>query len=134
MKRILVDTSIIIDYLRQKDKSKTILVRLEQAQNTLFASIITHTECFSGRSIWEKKEAMETLKLLFSGIKILPLEEKTSEQAGKIRAKYGKNISDALIAATAIYHKLQLVTLNIKDFENIKGIELFKMHKSPNVK
>ena len=126
MKKILVDTSIIIDYLRQKDKSKAVFVRLEQYRNTLLASIITHTECFSGKSIWEKKEAMEALKLLFFDIKILSLNEKASEEAGRIRAQYGRNISDAIIAATAIYHKLELATLNIKDFEKIKGLKLFK--------
>lgn len=125
MKGILVDTSIIIDYLRQKDKSKTIQIRLEQSQIPLYASIITHTECFSGKSIWEKKEALQTLKLLFAGIKILLLEEKTSEKAGEIRAKYGKNISDAIIASTALFSNLTLATLNIKDFKKIKGLNLY---------
>lgn len=126
MKGILIDTSIIIDFLRQKDKSKTIQIKLEQSQITLHVSIITHTECFSGKSIWEKTEAFQALKSLFSDIKILPLEEEISEQAGHIRAKYDKNIADAIIAATAIFHKLDLATLNIKDFKKIEGIKLFK--------
>lgn len=122
---VLIDTSVIIDYLRQKDKNKTILVRLAQNQPILFASIITHTECYAGKSIWEKKEAMEALKILFMDIKILPLEETISEKAGEIRAQYGTNIIDAIVASTTLSHKVELATLNIKDFENIKGIKLF---------
>ncbi|MBI2600621.1 type II toxin-antitoxin system VapC family toxin [Candidatus Daviesbacteria bacterium] len=125
MNGVLVDTSIIIDFLRQKDKRKTIQIKLEQSQIPLYASIITHTECFSGKSIWEKTEALQTLKSLFSDIKILPLEEEISEKAGETRAKYGRNLSDAIIAATTLFHKLELATLNRKDFENIKGIKLF---------
>ena len=123
MKTILVDTSIIIDCLRQKDRSKTVFIKLQQDQTKLFASIITHTECFSGKSIWEKKEAMEALQLLFSDMKILPLDEKISQKAGEIRAYSSNNLGDAVIAATAITHKLKLATLNMKDFEKIKGLK-----------
>lgn len=124
MKGILIDTSIIIDYLRQKDKSKTIQIQLEQSQAQLYTSIITHTECFSGKSVWERREAFQALQLYFSDIEILPLEEKISEKAGEIRSKTGKNLADAIIAATAVHHKLNLATLNRKDFEKIKGLHL----------
>lgn len=124
MNTILIDSSIIIDFLRLKDKTKTILVRLERGKFKLCASIITHTECFAGKSIWEKKEAMETLKILLSSIKILPLEENISRKAGQISAKYNTDLLDAIIAATALTHKLDLATLNIKDFEKIKGLNL----------
>jgi len=69
---------------------------------------------------------MEVLEKLLSNFEILPLEEKISKKAGQISA--GNNnleIVDAIIAATAISHKLDLVTLNVKDFEKINGIELF---------
>lgn len=56
--------------------------------------------------------------------KILPLEEKTSERAGEIRARYNVDIVDAIIAATALIHKLTLATLNIKDFEKIEEVSL----------
>lgn len=126
MKRILIDTSIIIDCLRQKNKRQTVFVKLVQDQTVLFTSIVTHTECFSGKSIWERKEAMEALKLLFSDIKILLLDEKTSEKAGGIRAQYSRNLADAIIAATALTYKLELATLNKKDFEKIDGINLYE--------
>lgn len=122
---LLIDTSIVIDYLRQKDKGSTIQVNLER-KFKLFASIITHTESYSGKSIWEKSQAKEILKKLLAGIQILPTTEEISEKAGEIRAKYNTSLADAIVAATAIHHKLTLATLNVNDFAKIKGLNLFK--------
>lgn len=125
MAKILLDTSIIIDFLRRKDKEQTTLYHLGKDKQELYVSIITHAESYAGKSVWERKDARSVLKTLFSGIKILPLQEDTSEKAGKISAKYGIEIVDAIIAATAINHKLTLATLNIKDFQKIKELKLF---------
>lgn len=35
-------------------------------------------------------------------------------------------IPDALIAATALYHGLELYTLNTRDFNFIRGLRLYK--------
>lgn len=126
MSGFLADSSIIIDYLRQKDKNQTILSKLGQKDLPLYASIIAHAECYAGKSIWEKQAAREALKIVFSGIKILPLDENISQQAGQISARYNLEIVDAIIAATSIIHDLDLATLNIKDFKKVDGIKLFK--------
>lgn len=126
MSKILIDTSIIIDYLRQKDKSKTLLYFFGSHHYQIYISIITHSESYAGKSIWERKAAMEVLEKLLSNIEILPLEEKISKKAGQISANNNNlEIVDAIIAATAISHKLDLATLNVKDFEKIKNIKLF---------
>jgi len=57
----------------------------------------------------------------------LELEENISMRAGEIKAKYNLDLIDAIIGATAILHNLDLVTLNIKDFEKIRGIKLFRL-------
>ena len=125
MAKILIDTSIIIDHLRLKDKNQTILYKLFQSKYNLFASILTHTETYAGKSIWEKEAARSQLKNVLSGIKIIPLEEDVSEKAGEISTQYNLEIIDAIIAATALENKLTLATLNTKDFKNIKGLKLF---------
>ncbi|MBI3289989.1 type II toxin-antitoxin system VapC family toxin [Candidatus Microgenomates bacterium] len=126
MNKILLDTSIIIDHIRQRDKSDTILDRLGKENFELLVSIITHTESYSGKSVWEEKVARVALEKVFSDIQILPLTEDISEKAGEIRANYGTSLADAIIAATALEHNLTLATLNIKDFKNIRGLKLFK--------
>lgn len=126
MTKILVDTSIIIDFLRRKDRESSIFYNLLRDKYELYASIITHTECYAGKRVWENKYAMDELELLLSRIKILPLQENISKKAGEIKAKNGIAILDAIIAATSIVHNLNLATLNTKDFAKIKGIKLFK--------
>lgn len=120
--RVLIDTSIIIDFLRQKEKSKTVLFHLSKYE--LFASILTHAESYAGKSIWEKENAKEMLEKVFSNIKIISLDENLSKKAGEISARYNIEIVDAIIATTAILSKMNLATLNIKDFAKIKNLRL----------
>lgn len=127
MAKILVDTSIIIDQLRLKNKRQTILYKLFKNKHDLFASILTHTESYAGKSIWEKESVRNHLKKILAGMKILPLDEIISQKAGEIRARYNVEIVDAIIAATSIIHKLDLATLNIKDFAKITALKLFKV-------
>lgn len=122
--KLLLDTSIIIDFLRRKDKINALLHKV--SSNDLYVSIITHTELYAGKNVWESKIAQQDLKKLFSGITILPLITDVSQKAGKIKAyNHDRSILDCIIAATALYNNLDLVTLNIKDFEKIKGIRLY---------
>lgn len=125
MNNILIDTSIIIDFLRRKDKENTLFFQLLNKKQQVFCSIITHTELYSVKSIWKSKHAKDTLTTTLSTVKVLPFSEELSQQAGKIRALENIPILDAIIAATVIYHHLSLATLNRKDFEKIKGIKLF---------
>lgn len=124
MRKLLIDTSVIIDFLRRKDKENTLLYKL--SKHDLYVSIVTHTELYSGKSVWNKKEAREELEELFSGITVLPFITEISQKAGEIKAhNHDRSILDCIIAATSFYHDLDLVTLNAKDFEAIKGINLF---------
>ena len=128
MAKVLLDTSVVIDFLRRKDKEKSALFLLAEDENQLFASIITHTELYAGKSVWENQEALKEIELLFSGINLLLLDELTSKEAGRIRANYQTNLLDAIIAATALRHSLSLATLNVKDFEMIKKLQI--LHRS----
>ncbi len=123
MKKILLDTSVVIDFLRSRDKGSTLLYKL--STEDLYISIISHTELFAGKSIWETKEIRDKVVAFFTGLTILPLSEDISEKAGFIRAYQQKNsLIDSIIAATAIINQYELATLNKKDFEKIEGISL----------
>lgn len=126
MNDILIDTSVIIDHLRIPDKSSSLLYKLAHKRIPLFISIITHTELYSGKSVWEHKNAQKELELLMSGLTILPLTQSISGQAGKIRAQQAIHLFDAIIAGTALEHSLILATLNEKDFKKITRLKLYK--------
>lgn len=125
MSRILLDSSIIIDLLRRKDKTQTLLHKLTLQGYHLAIAIITHAELYSGKSIWEKQKAREELETILQYIEIISIDKSISEKAGEIRAHYQINLLDAIIASTAIHHNLSLATLNIKDFEKIPKLKLY---------
>lgn len=124
MQKILIDTSIIIDFLRQKDKSKTYFFYFARNNYQLNASILTHAESYAGKSIWESEAARKALEVVLSNIKIILLDEEISKQAGQISAKYDLDIVDSIIGATALLNGLNLATLNTKDFEKIEELKL----------
>ena len=123
MNKFLVDTSVIIDFLRRQDKQKSLYYKL--ATEELFVSIITHTELFSGKSVWESKTAEDELEDLFSDITVLPLNSEISKKAGEIKAKYEVDLFDAIVASTSILNNLELVTLNVKDFKSIPNLKIY---------
>lgn len=127
MRKLLIDTSVIIDFLRlmRLKKNETSLLA-ELSSSDLYASILTHAEVFSGKSIWEKEDNKKIVMMVFSGIQIVPLTLEISEYAGRIKA-FHQNISliDCIIATTAIQENLEMVTLNIKHFKSIEKLRLF---------
>lgn len=127
MRKLLIDTSVIIDFLRLlrlKKNHESLLGQL--AQEELYVSMLTYAELFSGKSIWEKQKERAVVDVVFSGIHLLPLTQKLSEEAGRIKA-FHPNVSlvDCIIAASALQEDLEVVTLNIKDFKNIEKLRLY---------
>lgn len=129
MSKVLVDTSLVIDFLRRKDKEQSLLYKI--SDNDLYISIITHTELYAGRSVWEKPLVKKAVEKVLSGMNILILDEKISQKAGYLKVNHHTvSLSDCIIAATALEYILELSTLNRRDFENIKSIKLFSKDSS----
>lgn len=126
MRKVLLDTSVVIDFLRVKDKHQTILHSLAYKGVEIYISIITQAELYSGKRIWKFKSALGEIEVLLSGLYTLPFDQELARNAGKLRAKHDINLLDAIIAATAISAKLPLSTLNIKDFQKIKELKILE--------
>jgi tRNA(fMet)-specific endonuclease VapC len=124
-KELFLDTSVIIDFLRVKDKSASIFYKLISKNSKFLVSIVTHTELYSGKSVWESEKACQELKFIFEGIEVIGLTEKISVNAGQIRALYNLDLIDAIIASTAIVTNTPLVSLNTKHFSHVEDLELF---------
>jgi predicted nucleic acid-binding protein len=128
--KILVDSSLIIDFLRVKDNTTSLFYQLSAHDHDLSVSIITQAELYSGKSVWEKPDVQAALETIFSGLTIVPLDSTVAVSAGQIRAAHGTDLIDALLAATALRHGLTVATLNRKDFAAISGISLLDEHAS----
>jgi predicted nucleic acid-binding protein len=56
--------------------------------------------------------------------RILPVDELVARQAAALHVPDPAPIADALIAATAIVHRLAVVTRNVRDFERFEGLDI----------
>ena len=127
-KGYLIDTNILIYYLADAIPKEEIN-RVEEILKTSFnISIITKIEFLGWRGHTE--EGFKKAKEFISFARVIPLEDEIANLTMDLRRKYKIKLPDAIIAATALYHDLALVTRNEKDFEGIKGLEIYNPFKS----
>lgn len=128
---VILDTSIIIDHLRQSDKSSQLL-KLGKilSKDHLCLSVISVQELYEGKSVSDPTKEKDLLAVI-TPLKILPYTYEIAKYAGEIARNYDNNYSidlaDAAIAATAIVNQCELATLNPKDFANIPRLNLFQI-------
>jgi hypothetical protein len=67
------------------------------------------------------------IRRLLESMTDVPVDAAVAERAGRIRRTTSVRLPDALIAASAIEHRLILVSRNVRDFAGIKGLRI----KSP---
>ncbi|OGE38332.1 hypothetical protein A3B45_00800 [Candidatus Daviesbacteria bacterium RIFCSPLOWO2_01_FULL_39_12] len=124
---VVIDTNVIIDHLRQKGSSDSLLSKLlKQIElNEAAISFITIQELFAGQSTINK-EIEEWILKIINPYQILPYTFEVAKLAGEIDrdSKNQIDFPDAAIAATAILNKTSLLTLNKKDFKGIKDLKL----------
>ena len=131
---ILVDTSVLIDYLKGTDNEKSHLLDDVIKRNIPFGiSAFTYQELLQGaRDEAEFKrlaDSFSTQKIYF-----LPEQVEVFERAARIffglrrKGKTVRSTLDVLIALTAIHHKLYLLH-NDRDFdviaEEVAELEIF---------
>lgn len=117
---VLLDTSILIDFYRKKDKSKSFLYKLSKSHQTFAVSAITHYEIYTGAPAIQ----IEFWNAFFLNLTILPFDAEISKTAVLINTDLKKSnkkidIPDLFIAATAVRHHIPCATLNKKHFERI---------------
>ena len=121
----LLDTCILVDFLRGNRSIYDILVNNKDVD--LSISTITMMELMLGA--FNKKEVLYIQKA-FSNINIVYINEEISKLGQKLLINYNKShnllIDDALIAATSLVTKLELMTYNKADFQYIPNIKLYK--------
>ncbi len=121
MKNTLLDTCIIIDYLRQKPEAVDYVLALSSKPNL---SAVTIMELYAGIR-GRKEERM--LEIMIGHSTIIEISAEIGAEAGRLlqqyRPKNGMDAIDALIAATAKQHGLDLATLNLKHFTMFEGLK-----------
>jgi len=121
--RVLTDTSVIIDFLRKKNKRNSVLWRIRE-NNAYFMSSVTLFELQCGAKTEKHSED--------KWIRTIPFDNEIAEISSIIyqHLKWEHKLiefRDIFIAATAIAENLCVATLNAKHFERIKDIDLLKI-------
>ena len=115
--KFLFDTDVLADLFNDQHYAKQLVSNLIN-QGSLYISTIVIAELRAG---FTDEQADFFLPRLYDFAAVLDLNRKMAELGGQFRFDYGKkgkilSITDALIAATAILEKCQLVTGNRKDY------------------
>jgi predicted nucleic acid-binding protein len=121
--RYLIDTDVIINYLKGKSRSKDFLMKIINGKSVGYFSVITEAELLSGARN-EKEEAI--IYDVLNVMEAIEVERQIAVTAGKLRRKYaayGTQLPDALIAATAKERKLIVATANEKHFKIFNEVE-----------
>ena len=120
-KKLLIDTDIIIDFLRGFD----IAVRyIKSHSEEIVLSVITVAELYAGVKGNDEHEELDDFIALFP---ILQITTEVARIGGLYKREYfkshGVGLADGLIAASAEIHDAVLKTLNIKHYPMIKGLK-----------
>jgi tRNA(fMet)-specific endonuclease VapC len=128
----LVDSDWVADGLKGHTRAVQLLTQL--APHGLAISLITYGEIYEGIYYGRDPRAAEQVfRRFLRQVSVLPLNKLIMKRFATVRGQLrqqGQLVSDddLLIAATALYHGLTLVTRNIRHFSRIPGLAL---HPNP---
>jgi hypothetical protein len=108
---VLIDTDVFVDHLRG-------VAELKPGRNRLHYSVITRAELVAGNS------ATDLVSQLLAPFRELAVDRAVAERAGRVVREFQLRVPDALIAATALEHRLTLMTRNRKDFDKVRALRL----------
>jgi tRNA(fMet)-specific endonuclease VapC len=125
--KLMVDSTILIDYFRKTDKANSKLVSHFRNYEHLYISSVTEFEVVNGAT----EQHLKFWDGMLARFTILDFDSNAARQAAKIVAQLKtkrKTIDkpDLFIAATAVVNNLTLDTLNIKHFTHIENLNLLK--------
>ena len=120
MSGVLLDTNILIDYLRGISPAASYL---ENSSDALSISALSLAELRAGARDENEKEAIRDFLLSFD---VLPADTAICETGGDFKARYGPShgvdLIDGIIGATSQVRQLPLVTLNRKHFPMLDNV------------
>ena len=114
MKSVLVDTDILINFLRGKEKAKDFLLSLLE-ESIIYCSVISIAEIHAGMKEHEREKTIE----LIDSLNIVDVTRDIAEKAGKYKREEKKQfleLDDCFVAATAFIKRAILATVNGKHY------------------
>ena len=122
-KRYLIDSNAIIDFCNGKlpTNGRNFMMGVSPE-----ISIITNIELFATKNI--SQEEYELLEKFVAFSVKHDVNKDLIDTTIMIRYTYKIKLPDAIIAATALFYNLTLISRNSKDFDGIDGLEFINPH------
>jgi predicted nucleic acid-binding protein len=117
-KRFLIDTNVLLEYIGKVLPPSSNITVDKIISEDFNISVINRIEVLGHPSA--NKDIIDFLDLA----KQYELTKAIVDQTIALRKVHKIKLPDAVIAATAIFYNLTLVSRNTKDFENINGLEV----------
>ena len=111
---LLLDTNVVL-YLLAGDSTLAALIN----DKDVHISFISEIELLSFKKLSVHEE--QSIKYFLADVTIVDLNPSIKKKTIAIRKEYGMKIPDSIIAATAGYHNMPLLTAD-KDFKKITSI------------
>ena len=131
MRKVVLDTDIIVDFLRKGIDHSNIFKNIKDKKIKAYSSPITTFELYNGALLSRKpNKKLKEISWLLELIEIIPFDKKQSYVASKSYAYLVKkglplDMRNILISSCALSNNLHLLTRNKKHFNRIPELLLF---------
>lgn len=128
----LIDTDWVIDYLIGRHEARQLLAKLWP--DDLAISIITYLEILDGiRGGRDPRQHALTFRRFLKDVHVYglsrPIAERTADTRIALRRQrrpINHRALDLIVAATAVEHRLVMVTRNLTDYGDVPGIQIYE--------
>lgn len=118
---LLVDTDVLIDFLRGNDKAISLI---DEFSPHIILSPIVISELYAGVKGANELTVLDNFVSLF---RIVSIDSEIAKAGGLYKRDFGKShgvgLADAILAATAEKENAKFMTLNVKHYPMIKGLK-----------
>ena len=126
MTKIVVDTDILIDYLRTGKGLLPTLLKLQmQGKVEIYLSSMSVFELFAGKS--SRETSLKLLELI-AFFKIIPVTLEIAKLAGELKRDNNLSIAvaDLIIGVCALYIRAKIATRNLQHFQGIPKLKFYR--------
>ncbi len=120
--KFLLDTNIVIGLLKGNNKVIQLLEDSACILSESAISQITRVELLSYPKL-EKEEEKNIIKFI-SSISIFMFDEDVEKTTISYRRKKGGKLPDAIILATAVHHRLRLISMDVNMNKRMQSIDI----------
>lgn len=124
---ILLDTNIVVAYLNGNEPVASKVV--ENINKITLSTLVVAELDYGAKASQNSLKNLSNLNRFIELVRIIPFDLACARMLGTIKSRLrqiGKPTGevDAMIAAVALANKAELVTGNIRHFQNIEGLKL----------